>query len=298
MELLQLYYFQKVARLQHISLAARQLNIAQPALSQSIKRLENELGVPLFDRVGKNIVLNKQGSILLKYTNSILSSLNNCKKEIEDSYNASQNMITLSIQAASSLIPGLLQEFRNKYPDTHFQLLQHKSDTQPTSSIDLFIKSSTEFSSSENSKILLKEQLLVALPKTHPLAQKPSVCLASLYNESFINLSEGTQLYAMLLHFCNMAGFNPNITLFSDNPNTLRDLIKLNFGIALLPEKTWNNVCAESIVKKKITDYECLRYIVLSHNPSSYLTERVRAFQDFTIQYFYQFDENINSDLI
>lgn len=297
MELLQLYYFQKVARLQHISLAARQLNIAQPALSQSIKRLEQELGIPLFDRTGKKIVLNKQGNILLKYADRILSSLENCRKEIEDSYNASQNMITLSIRAASSLMPGLLQAFRNQYPDTSFQLLQGESDAQQASSIDLFIGSTTEYPSSEDTQILLKERLLAALPKTHPLASMPSVCLANLCTESFISLSEGTQLHRMLLHFCRAAGFEPNITLFCDNPNTLRDLVNLNFGIALLPEKTWSKVSAESIVKKEISDHNCFRYITLSRNPN-YLTKRACTFQDFILQYFREFDENCGSDLI
>ena len=82
MELLQLYYFQVTARFQHISKAAACLHITQPALSQTIKRLEKELETELFDRVGKEIVLNEKGEILLKYANSVLSSVESAKAEL------------------------------------------------------------------------------------------------------------------------------------------------------------------------------------------------------------------------
>ena len=67
MELLQLYYFKHVAELEHVSKAAEQLHVAQPALSQAIRRLEQEFQTTFFDRVGKNVVLNEKGKILLEY---------------------------------------------------------------------------------------------------------------------------------------------------------------------------------------------------------------------------------------
>ncbi len=68
MELLQLEYFKMIAKTQNISAAAKELHVVQPSLSQLLKRLEQEVGVPLFDRVGKHIQLNTYGQVFLKYT--------------------------------------------------------------------------------------------------------------------------------------------------------------------------------------------------------------------------------------
>lgn len=77
MELLQIKYFRIIAETENISKATQQLFIAQPSLSQTLKRLEDELGVPLFDRKGKKITLNKAGRIFLKYCDEITASIEN-----------------------------------------------------------------------------------------------------------------------------------------------------------------------------------------------------------------------------
>ena len=82
MELLQLWYFREIAHSGHLSRTAEKLHIAQPSLSQMLKRLENELGISLFDRIGKRLVLNENGVIFLKYTDQIFSALNNAKLEL------------------------------------------------------------------------------------------------------------------------------------------------------------------------------------------------------------------------
>ena len=84
MELMQLRYFQVVALNQHITRSAEQLNVSQPAISVVISRLESELGVPLFDRSGRSIVLNAYGEVFLSRVNRILLDIDNAKKEINE----------------------------------------------------------------------------------------------------------------------------------------------------------------------------------------------------------------------
>ena len=82
--LLALSYFQKTAELQHLTRAAEALHISQPSLSHTIKVLETELGVPLFSRSGRNIVLTKYGEILLRHTNRIMQELHSAQKELAE----------------------------------------------------------------------------------------------------------------------------------------------------------------------------------------------------------------------
>lgn len=95
MELLQLKYFQTVAYTEHISKAAEQLKIAQPSLSLTIKRLENELGTNLFERKGRNIKLSSAGKILLKHVNRIFTEIENAQTEIQLEEHQISDTITL-----------------------------------------------------------------------------------------------------------------------------------------------------------------------------------------------------------
>ena len=83
MELYQLEQFKAAAELSHITKAAELLSISQPALSKNIRILEQELGYPLFDHVGKHVQLNENGRVLLKYVNEIFCSLENAKRAAE-----------------------------------------------------------------------------------------------------------------------------------------------------------------------------------------------------------------------
>lgn len=84
MELLQLQYFKTIAECQHITRAANKLMISQPSLSNTLSRIENELGVQLFDRQGGNIILNNYGKIVLEHANNILRELDNIRTEIDE----------------------------------------------------------------------------------------------------------------------------------------------------------------------------------------------------------------------
>lgn len=110
MELLQLQYFQVIARTQNISAAAEQLHISQPSLSQILKRLEQEVGAPLFDRVGKRIVLNAYGAVLLKHVEKVFTALDNAALEIQTLCGTASKTVNLSILSASMLLPDLYRE--------------------------------------------------------------------------------------------------------------------------------------------------------------------------------------------
>src|SRR5438309_3725141 len=107
MDLLQLKYFQTVARLEHMTQAARQLEIAQPSLSQTIARLEEELGVPLFDRQGRQIRLNQFGRTFLRRVERIFAELEDGRRELADLAGLEQGRVSLSM-FSTPLLPDLL----------------------------------------------------------------------------------------------------------------------------------------------------------------------------------------------
>ena len=107
----------------HMTQAAEILHIAQPSLSRSIALLEQEVGVPLFERTGRRIHLNQYGEVLLRRVEFILNDVERAKREITDLQGAAQELVALSVSPSCStyLLPRLLSRFRARYPEIRFQ---------------------------------------------------------------------------------------------------------------------------------------------------------------------------------
>ena len=115
MELLQLRYFLAAAEYQHITRAAEHLQIAQPALSQAIHRLETELGMPLFERKRRSIVLNDAGKLLQKRLLPIMDALDRIPEELQEYRSQTAHTIHLRILAASALITNRIIAYREEH---------------------------------------------------------------------------------------------------------------------------------------------------------------------------------------
>lgn len=121
MELNQIKQFRVIARTESISRAAELLFIAQPSLSQTLKRLESELGTQLFDRRGRKIILNNAGRIFLKYCDEIVTALDNASKEINEYLGNEKNDINIMVESTSLIILDVAEKMRKHYP-CHFRI--------------------------------------------------------------------------------------------------------------------------------------------------------------------------------
>ena len=124
MELQQLRYFDEVARTQHVTNSAKKLNVAQPALTQSIRRLERELGVTLFERVGRNVRLTACGAALQKRIAPLLAALDELPEELAVVAGREQAAVHLAIESASALAVDAIAAYRASHPDARFVVAQ------------------------------------------------------------------------------------------------------------------------------------------------------------------------------
>lgn len=283
MELLQLYYFMQVASKENISQVAKEQHIAQPSLSQTIKRLENELGTPLFERQGRHIRLNDYGKIVQRYSLQIFTSIENIQNEIADLKQENTTTVSLKMQAASSLLPELLKSFHHQFPNIHYTISQ-SNYADPILDSDLTIYASLQ--EQQHDYLLLKEPLVAILPSDHRLAKEKSIALKDLKNESFISLDPSSNLYELLHYYCQQCHFVPKIHLYSDNPSTFRELLDLGLNVALIPEITWKQNIYHHLLIKPIEDIECFRYIYLHWEVDKYQSFAVNALKQHIIHYF------------
>lgn len=280
-----LLYFKKAAELQHVTRAAEALHVVQPSLSRTIACLERELGVSLFDRTGKNIVLNQYGRIVLRHTDRILQELDDIRAELDDAQDQNQRSVSISLYAASKLLPQVVMDFKKEYPSIRLHIVQDDLGHMQRSACDLSLFSSIQPCWAENETTLIEEEILLALPETNPLAQRDSVNLREVAGEEFICLQRGKSLRTITDTYCKMAGFEPTVILESDSPETVRELIRAGIGISFIPCVTWSGMQTGSIALVPISFPRCRRYINLSWR-DGYLSPAAILFRDFLKNYF------------
>ncbi|WP_430742212.1 LysR family transcriptional regulator [Bacillus atrophaeus] len=285
MELLQLKYFQTVAFTEHMSKAAKLLNIAQPSLSLTIRRLEDEWGTKLFERKGRNIQLSSSGKILLKHVNRIFTEIENAQMEIQSEEHQIANAIRISISNARFL-SKLISEYINRYPESKIQQgIGVKSGIMTSlkkGDIDLGIASHPIQDEEIESCVLINEDIVLVLPSNHRYADETEISLSQVADEPFISLANNEEYSGFTTSLCEKAGFSPN-NAFEVDSNLLVEIIKLDQGVALLPISVCRTLGLHYI---KIADNSATYPVGLSWIRHKVLSSSVRNFRDFIISYY------------
>ncbi|MCD8544438.1 MAG: LysR family transcriptional regulator [Sulfurospirillum cavolei] len=214
-----------VAKLKSFTKAANKLKIAQPSLSQNINTIEKQLGVPLFDRSTTPISLTHAGEIYVSKANAIIELYNDLTIQMKDVTGFESGKLRLGFsQTGYHFIPTALASFYKKFPKADIKVSQVFSTLKLEKMLldgDIDIATLMLPLSSEelNYKIIKEDQALLALPITHPLAQKakkkskgyPMLSLSELRNEKFILPKETQRSRAIFDHIFKKAGFEPNV---------------------------------------------------------------------------------------
>jgi DNA-binding transcriptional LysR family regulator len=289
LELLQLRYFQTVARLQHMTKAAEELHIGQPSLSKTIARLEEDLGVPLFDRQGRQIRLNQFGKVFLHRVERAFMELETGKHEINDLTGLDRGVISLAV-SISSVLPGLLGSFLTRYPDIRFQQFlgtTHSMKHQlEQGEVDFCISSTPLESPDIEWKPLFTEEIFLIVSKEHPLASREEIHLREVEHEPFISMNSRYGLRDLTDDFCRQAGFTPHIAFEGDDQTVLGELVKEGLGVSFTPALTLGSVRSNKIKRLRIVEPKCQRTIGLAHSKSRYLSKAAQQFYSYTIDYF------------
>jgi len=282
MEINQLKNFAIVASYENMTLAAKELHIAQPAISQSIARLEEELGVLLFDRVGKRIKLNRQGKYLLKEIPLLLEPFERIKKELLEIEQSPARQINILVLSSSVLIPELLKNYVVKYPNTKFVI----SQTEEGFDYDLCITSIPLEEDVVEGMIVLEEEIYLAIPLNNELARKKEIFIHDILAEDYITLSNKRIFTKILQYYFKQSGITPKTTFEAESPSMVRGFIEANLGIAFYPKVTWGQLSTMQVVLRQISDMPCGRKIVLKVPKEKQYDQSLKAFFEHTHQFY------------
>ena len=266
MDIQKLKYFYTTAQLEHITRASEILHISQPSLTQAIQSLEFELGVLLFERQGRRIILTQFGKYLKERLDSLLPQFDNIPNEIEQLKKSVNKTVKLNILAASSFVINTIISYKKKNPDVIFDFEQNEQK------YDCDIVITTNGLNSDNSKNYVKrcikeEKIYLAVPKNSIYASYRSIDLTTVKDESFIMLSN-TRLFGVICNkYCSVAGFLPKILFESDSPAAVQNIISMGAGIAFWHEYSWGTINNKNVALIPISYPVCQRDLIIElHN--------------------------------
>jgi DNA-binding transcriptional LysR family regulator len=287
MELLQLRYFQAVARREHVSQAAQELHVAQPSVSRAVARLEAELGVPLFDRQGRRVRLNPFGAAFLRRVDRALGELDDARSELEDAAGLEHGNVAVAAETLLTLTT-LLADFLAEHPGVSFQLYQSSAelmaDQLHTGEVDLCLASQPLLDPSFSTIELVREQVLLAVPLTHPLAQRKRVNMTALAQVPFITTRPGHWLRTLADQLFTTAGIKPTIACQGDEPTAIRPLISAGLGIGLLPESSRQSTTHPPVAWLRLNTRDARRTLTLAWRTDTYLSTAAQHFRDLAVE--------------
>ena len=210
MELQQLRYFKCVAETGRINAAAQMLYISPPALSASIARLEKDLGCTLFDRGNNRITLNRNGEILLKYTEQVFSALDAAKAELAQAEENDRKHICIAV-TTSNLWIGLICAFSLEYPQitlsyTTLKLSQLGTSLSPKYHFLMAEENDFDGSALRSEVLFDDDRPVLMVHPEHPLANEPSIDLSAHRDENFILPTADLSLHKMAAELLDAAG--------------------------------------------------------------------------------------------
>lgn len=248
MELLQLNYFCDAAITQNFSKTAEKYNVPPSNISQSIKRLETELSVSLFDRHANRVVLNERGQAFFETVQQALSLLESARTMVTDHQSVRQ--LRLVIHVNRRIVMQAIERYQSNHPEINI-LTTHDLSEAPHA--DLVISANTLDLHGFTRELLFSERIVLATKKG--LLPNAPLTARDLQHKPFITMSAGNSLHTLTEEICRKLGFQPRIALQSDDPFYIRKCVELGLGLAFVPMVSWKGQFSDDVTFHNLGDH-------------------------------------------
>lgn len=246
MDLRHLNYFLVLAEELHFGRAAERLNISQPPLSRMIQQIENDLGVLLFERTKRSVILTSAGLELLSDAKQMVLQMQTIKKRLSIFGKGETGTLKIGYVGAvmHTKLPALLETFAARYPNINLQFEEQTNNNLVhginNGTLDVAFVRTWLYADNLLEKVILNEPFVAVVPEKHQLAQKTKIAVKDLKNENFITFTRecGPTIFDSFLLLCSHAGFTPHISHHASQFNSVLRLVESGFGVSLLPKNT------------------------------------------------------------
>ncbi|HBN54185.1 MAG TPA: DNA-binding transcriptional regulator OxyR [Stenotrophomonas sp.] len=241
MNLRDLKYLVALAEHKHFGRAAAACFVSQPTLSTQIKKLEEELGVPLVERAPRKVMLTPAGREAAARARGIVAEVEQMKEAARRSRDPEAGTVRLGIfpTLGPYLLPHVVPAIRERFPQLELLLVEEKSDVLlaqlRNGQLDAALLALPLHDEQLHTEFLFEEPFVLAAPEGHPLAAHASLTMADLADQRLLLLQDGHCLRDQALDVCHLAGALEKSEFQATSLETLRQMVAANVGVTLLP---------------------------------------------------------------
>jgi LysR family transcriptional regulator, low CO2-responsive transcriptional regulator len=241
MDLHQLRVFQAAVKSGGFTRAGEELHLSQSTVSQHIKLIEEELGCPLFMRVGKRVLVTEAGSVLLQYAERIFRDLKNAEMAIREMNSLRRGTVRLGVGPTTLAyrLPHVLRDYKRRFPDIDLIVLSGTTEfligALRSQHLDLAVVMRTGPQPGLTMAPLGREELVIVLNRGHPLARQRTLDPADLGSLRFILYEKNTAMQVLIDRFFESLGVTPRIDMEVENNEAIKSLVRVGLGASILP---------------------------------------------------------------
>ncbi len=283
-----LTYFVKLVETENFTRAAEQLHIAQPALSVAIKKLEQQLDLPLFHRNERKVTLTHEGEVLLGHARLILQQINDANIAMAELKGLEKGEVKLGVPSmlGSYFFPEILMGFKSKYPNLKLTIIE--AGTQSirqmllAGELDLGVIHNEDVPSRLETEHLITSQMVAVVSEKHHLASQPYLKFVDFFKEDLVMFKAGYFHREFIDEVCQKYHFTPKISFETNLLPMMLNIVRHDFSISALLELVTDH--EEGVIAIPFEEPVYLN-IAMAWRRNGYLSLADRAFLEFVKEY-------------
>src|SRR3989475_5662961 len=285
MEIHQLRYFVAVADEGNFSRAAAKVRVAQPSLSQQIRKLEAEIGQPLFDRLPRSVVITEAGRCLLEYARQILASIGDARRCVDELKGKIAGDVAVGAipTIAPYVLPELVVTFQEHYPDVTLHIVEDVTAgitrRVEAGELDIAVASTCRPSPTLRRESIGNEPLLLLVPEGHALAKKTLAEFDDLKSQRFLLLHEMHCLSQQVHHLLESRRLLPEVALAGSQLSTIANMVAAGIGLSIVPQLMVNHQAILGCVSLPFAPPVPERELYVLYNPLRFQSKSAAAFR-------------------
>jgi len=286
----QLKIFESVARHLSFTRAAEELHLTQPAVSMQVKQLEEAVGLPLFEQVGKKVFLTEAGQEMNRYSRTILATLDEAAQVFDEMRGLERGHLRIAVAStANYFVPQLLASFCQRYPGAQVsldvtnreRLLEALSDN----STDLVIMGKPPESMELVAEVFMDNPLVAIASPAHPLAGQSDISLERLQQETFLIREQGSGTRSATERFFIEHGLSLSATMEMSSSESIKQGVEAGLGLGLLSLHTLEmELALKRLVILDVQELPILRKWYIMHRAGKRLSAVAKSFRSFVLE--------------
>lgn len=281
--------FDSVASLLSYTQAAKSLHLSQPAVSMQVKQMEEQVGLPLFEKIGKKIYLTEAGHEIHHYSRAISQLLSEAEEVINELKGSHRGRLTISVAStANYFVPTLLGTFHERFPDITVSLDVTNRETLleqlELNEVDLVVMGQPPKEMDLEAGAFMENPLVVIAPPDHPLADEKNIPMSRMEDEIFLTRERGSGTRSAIERFFEQHGVHLTTGMEIASNEAIKQSVQAGLGLGLLSRDTLDmELALNKLVILDVEDFPIVRYWYVMHRKGKRLSPVAQAFKQFLL---------------